>query len=45
MQMQLTRKQFGDTLEGRRLIEATGHRDGCDMALLMDSAYGDNATR
>ena len=41
----LTPGQAGDAPEGRRLIEALGPHDGTQVALLMDSAYQDNATR
>jgi len=40
----LTAGQAGDAPEGRRLIEALGQHHG-RVALLMDSAYQDNATR
>jgi transposase len=40
----LTAGQAGDAPEGRQLIEALGPHHGC-VALLMDSAYQDNATR
>lgn len=40
----LTPGQAGDAPEGRRLIEQLGPHHG-QVALLMDSAYQDNATR
>ncbi len=40
----LTPGQAGDAPEGRRLIQALGPHDG-RVAILMDSAYEDNATR
>ena len=40
----LTGGQAGDAPEGRRLIEGLGPHHG-QVALLMDSAYQDNATR
>ncbi|WP_156483797.1 IS5 family transposase, partial [Azotobacter vinelandii] len=40
----LTAGQAGDAPEGRRLIQALGPHHGL-VALLMDSAYQDNATR
>lgn len=44
MTWSLTPGQAGDAPEGRRLIEQLGPHHGC-IALLMDSAYQDDATR
>lgn len=44
MTWSLTPGQAGDAPEGRRLIEQLGPHQG-RVALLMDSAYQDNATR
>jgi transposase len=41
----LTAGQAGDAPQGRQLIEALGPHHGGGVALLMDSAYQDNATR
>lgn len=41
----LTPGQAGDAPEGRQLIQAMGQQEGGEVALLMDSAYEDNATR
>lgn len=42
----LTEGQAGDAPEGRLLIEQLGAvPEGCAVALLMDRAYEDNATR
>ncbi|MEO9102777.1 MAG: transposase [Burkholderiaceae bacterium] len=41
----LTPGQAGDAPEGRQLIAALGPHHGAQVALLMDSAYEDNATR
>ena len=46
MTWSLTPGQAGDAPEGRRLIEAMGEPPQAGkVALLMDSAYGGNATR
>ena len=37
--------QAGDAPEGRQLIEAMGAQEAGAVALLMDGAYQDNATR
>ena len=44
MTWSLTGAQAGDAPEGRRLLQALGPRHE-HIALLMDSAYQDNATR
>lgn len=41
----LTPGQAGDAPEGRQLIQAMGAQAPRQVALLMDSAYQDNATR
>jgi len=41
----LTPGQAGDAPEGRQLIEAMGPQEAGAVALLMDGAYQDNATR
>jgi transposase len=41
----LTPGQAGDAREGRQLIQAMGPQQPGQVALLMDSAYQDNATR
>ena len=41
----LTPGQAGDAPEGRQLIQAMGPQEAGKVALVMDSAYQDNATR